>query len=90
MSLIDIADKLHEPIQKINTVERLSRNLLNPVPDTVSNNYLNTIQKWVPSEAVIHIDDSDIVKPNGYKFEHLCSVMDGSESSFTKNIYKNG
>lgn len=88
--LTDIADKLHEPIKKVNTVERLSRNLLNPVPDTVSNNYFNMIRKWVPDEAVIHLDDSDIVKPSGYKFEHLCRVRDGSESSTTKNVYKNG
>ena len=88
--LTDIADKLHEPIKKVNTVERLSKNLLKPVPDTVSDNYFNIIKKWVPEEPVIHLDDSDIVKPNGYKFEDLCRVRDGSESSSTKNIYKNG
>lgn len=88
--LTDIADKLHEPIKKINTVERLSRNLQNSIPNIVSDNYLNMIKRWVPKEPVIHLDDSDIVKPSGNKFEDLCRVRDGSESSSTKNIYKNG
>lgn len=88
--LTDIADKLHEPIKKVNTVERLSRNLLKPIPNDVSNNYFNMIRKWVPKEPVIHLDDTDIAKPHGYKFEDLCRVRDGSESTSTKNIYKNG
>ncbi|HSH35584.1 transposase [Schnuerera sp.] len=88
--LTDIADKLHEPIKKVNTVERLSKNLLKPIPNDVSNNYLNMVKKWTPKEPVIYLDDSDIIKPSGYKFEDLCRVRDGSESSSTKNIYKNG
>lgn len=88
--LTDIADKLHEPIKKVNTVERLSNNLLKSVPDTLSDNYLNVIKRWLPKEPVIHLDDSDIVKPNGRKFEDLCRVRDGSESTATKNIFKNG
>ncbi|RRD88890.1 transposase, partial [Clostridiales bacterium COT073_COT-073] len=39
---------------------------------------------------VIHIDDSDVVKPDGYKFEALGIVRDGSESTSTKNVYKKG
>ncbi len=35
-----------------------------------------------------HIDDSDVVKPEGYKFESLGWVRDGSESTATKNVYK--
>ncbi len=63
--LTDIADKLHEPIKKVNTVECLSKNLLKPVPNTLSDNYLNMIKRWLPKDPVIHLDDSDIVKPNG-------------------------
>lgn len=44
----------------------------------------------VPSHPVIHIDDSDVVKPDGYKFEALGWVRDGSESTSTKNVYKKG
>ncbi len=48
------------------------------------------MKKWVPDEPVIHIDDSDIVKPKGHKFEALGIVRDGSESTSTKNVYKKG
>ena len=44
----------------------------------------------VPSDPVIHIDDSDVVKPDGYKFESLGIVRDGSESTSAKSIYKKG
>lgn len=47
-------------------------------------------KKWVPAEPVIHIDDSDVVKPDGYKFESLGIVKDGSESTSSKNVYKKG
>lgn len=52
--------------------------------------YIQTIRKWVPYEPVIHIDDSDIVKPDGYKFEALGLVRDGSKSTNTKNVYEKG
>lgn len=88
--LTDITDTLHEPIKKVNTVERLSRNLLKDIPSNILDNYLNMIKEWVPDEPVIHLDDSDIVKPHGYKFQDLCRVRDGSESTSTKSIFKNG
>lgn len=44
----------------------------------------------MPSEPVIHIDDSDVVKPNGYKFESLEIVRGGSKSTSSKNVYKKG
>ncbi len=48
------------------------------------------IKKWVPADPVIHIDDSDVVKPDGYKFEALGIVRDGSESTSVKNVFKKG
>ncbi|MFA9465708.1 MAG: hypothetical protein ACERKN_15620 [Velocimicrobium sp.] len=42
------------------------------------------------SSKKINIDDSDVVKPDGYKFEALGIVRDGSESTSTKNVYKKG
>ena len=48
------------------------------------------VKKWIPSEPVIHIDDSDVVKPDEYKFESLGIVRDGSESSSAKNVYQKG
>lgn len=39
---------------------------------------------------MIHIDDSDVVKPDAYKFEDMGIVRDGSESTATKSVYKKG
>lgn len=88
--LTDIADQLHEPSRKINIVDRLSHHLANGVPWVALRAYLTHIKKWCPAQPVIHIDDSDVVKPDGYKFESLGLVRDGSESTLTKNVYKKG
>ena len=52
--------------------------------------YLSIIRKWILPEPVIHIDDSDVVKPDGYKFEAFGIVRDGSQSTDTKSVYKKG
>ena len=88
--LTDIVDQLHEDSKKVNSVERLTRHLNKGVPVKALKLYLNTICKWVPSEPVIHIDDSDVVKPDGYKFEALGMVRDGSKSTDTKTVYQKG
>ena len=88
--LTDIVDQLHERSQKINSVDRLSRHLSKGTPKDALNAYLDNIKKWCPAHPVIHIDDSDVVKPDGYKFESLGRVRDGSESTAAKNVYKKG
>ena len=88
--LTDIVDQLHEPSKKINIADRLSRHLSKGTPTTALNSYLTHIKKWCPAQPVIHIDDSDIVKPDGYKFESLGWVRDGSKSINTKNVYQKG
>ena len=88
--LTDVVDQLHESSKKINIVDRLSRHLEKGTPGKAVASYLHTIKKWVPDEPVIHFDDSDVVKPDGYKFEALGIVRDGSESTSTKNVYKKG
>ena len=88
--LTDIVDQLHETSKKVNSVERLTRHLNKGTPVKALNSYLSVIRKWIPGEPVIHIDDSDIVKPDGYKFEALGIVRDGSRSTDTKNIYEKG
>ena len=88
--LTDIIEQLHENTKKINSVERLSRHLEKGISQKATVSYLQTIKKWVPDEPVIHIDDSDVTKPDGYKFEALGIVRDGSESTSTKNVYKKG
>ena len=88
--LTDIVDQLHEPSRKINIVDRLSRHLAKGIPRDALISYLLQIKKWCPNHPVIHIDDSDVIKPDGYKFEALGWVRDGSESTATKNVYKKG
>lgn len=69
--LTDIVDQLHEPSKKINTVDRLSRHLAKGTPREALKAYLTQVKKWCPAQPVVHIDDSDVVKPDGYKFESL-------------------
>lgn len=88
--LTDVVDQLHESSKKVNSVERLTRHLNKGTPAKALNSYLSMIRKWVPDEPVVHIDDSDIVKPDGYKFEALGIVRDGSKSTDTKNVYEKG
>lgn len=88
--LTDVVDQLHEDSKKINTVDRLSRHLNKGIPAQAAISYLQQVKKLVPSDPVIHIDDSDVVKPDGYKFESLGIVRDGSESTSTKGVYKKG
>lgn len=75
---------------KINSVERLTRHLNKGTSSKALKAYRSLIRKWIPDEPVIHIDDSDIVKPDGYKFEALGTVRDGSKSTTTKNVYEKG
>ena len=88
--LTDVADQLHEDSKKINTVERLTRHLSNGTPIPALRSYLSLIRKWVPDDPVIYIDDSDVVKPDGFQFEALGIVRDGSKSSQEKNVYEKG
>ena len=88
--LTDVVDQLHESSKKVNIVDRLSRHLDKGTPAPAAASYLQQVKRMVPAEPVIHIDDSDVVKPNGYKFEALGIVRDGSESTATKSVYKKG
>ena len=88
--LTDIVDQLHEPSKKINVVDRLSRHLAEGTSQDALHSYLTLVKKWCPNQPVIHIDDSDIVKPDGYKFESLGRVRDGSESTNKKSVYQKG
>lgn len=88
--LTDIVDQLHEDSKKVNSVERLTRHLRKGVPRKALKSYLATIRKWIPSEPIIYIDDSDVVKPDGYKFEALGLVRDGSKCTAKKTVYEKG
>lgn len=88
--LTDITDQLHEDTKKINTVDRLSKHLAQGTPAVAAAAYLHAVKNMTSPEPVIHMDDSDVVKPDGHKFESLGIVRDGSESTSTKNVYKKG
>ena len=88
--LTDIVDQLHEKTKKVNAVERLTKHLNKGIPADQLIAYLKYIKTLVPNEPIIHIDDSDVVKPDGYKFENLGYVRDGSKSSDTKTVYSKG
>lgn len=88
--LSSVAQALQEDTKKINTVERLSRNLREPIPEAVNDNYLNEVKKYLPEDPVVHVDNSDVVKPNGKAFEGLCKVRDGSKSTEKKAVMGNG
>ena len=88
--LTDISGQLHETVHKANTVKRLSNHLSTGIPASAAASYLHTVKRLVPSNPVILIDESDIVKPDGKQFEALGIVRDGSESTQTKSIYKKG
>ena len=84
--LTDIVDQLHEQTKKINSVERLTRHLNKGTDPNALRSYLLQIRKLVPDQPVIHIDDSDIIKPDGIKFVSLDLVRDGSKSTFSKTV----
>jgi len=88
--LSEIAQALQEDTQKINTVERLARNLNAEIPKAVQDNYTNVVQQYLPDNIVIHIDNSDVIKPCGRVFEGISRVRDGSKSTASKTVTGNG
>ena len=88
--LTDIVDQLHEPAKKVNSVERLTRHLDRGISEPLLNSYLATVSKWIPENPIVFIDDSDVIKPDGVKFEDLGTVRDGSKSTTTKSVYEKG
>ena len=88
--LSKIAQSLQEDTQKINTIERLARHLSVEVPEAVYDNYMNIVEHYLPDNIVIHLDNSDVVKPCGWAFEGLSRVRDGSKSTASKTVMGNG
>ena len=88
--LTDIVDQLHENSKKVNSVERLTRHLNKGIPKDAQKSYLAFVRTMVSNHPIIHIDDSDVIKPEGRKFEALGLVRDGSKSTNTKTVYEKG
>lgn len=76
--LTEISRSLKEDNYTKNTVDRLSRHLESGKNIMLERNYKDLIKDMLPLEPVILVDDTDIQKPTGKKFEALGHVRDGS------------
>ena len=76
--LKDMATALNEHIQIKNTIDRLSQNLQRQLSPQIQKNYIQRITKVLGNNPVILVDDTDVIKPHGEKFEALGKVRDGS------------
>jgi len=85
--LSDIADVLKEDILKDNTIERLSNHLSNGLPKGMRINYAKTVYTDIPKDPIILLDDTEVIKPYGKKFEALGRVRDGSSK---EGLWENG
>lgn len=85
--LSSIAEALQEKTKKANTIDRLSNNLAFELPININANYINLAMDALGNNPVFLIDDSDIIKPLGKKFQDLGIVRDGSSQS---KSYKKG
>lgn len=85
--LTDIVEQLHEDTKRFNSVERLTRYLNKGTSPVTLKSQFTTVCKWTPKETVIHIDDSDVIKPDGYKFKALGLVRNGSKRTASKTVY---
>lgn len=81
--LSSIAGALDENIKKTYTIDRLSDNLANDLSSSIDKNYCNLAMDSLGKNPVFLIDDSDIIKPLGEKFEDLGIVRDGSSKNKT-------
>lgn len=79
--LSDISRKLREKIELDNTIERLSKHLINDIEgkSTLEQNYFKFVRGMIPEKPIVNFDNSDIVKPYGKKFEYLDIVIDASD-----------
>lgn len=84
--LSSIADALNEKSKKIHIIDRLSDNLAIELSETIDKNYANLVMDSLGEMPVFLVDDSDVIKPLGKKFEDLGIVRDGSSKN--KNYEK--
>lgn len=76
--LSSIAGALDEKTKKAYVIDRLSDNLSNDLSSSIDENYCNLAMDSLGENPTFLIDDSDIIKPLGEKFEDLGIVRDGS------------
>ena len=76
--LSSISSALNENVKKINTIDRLSCNLNSSLASSIDDNYCNLVMDSFGNNPVFLLDDSDVIKPKGSKFQDLGIVRDGS------------
>ena len=76
--LSSIAGALDEKTKKAYTIDRLSDNLSKDISPSVEENYIQLAMDNLKENPVFIVDDSDVTKPLGSKFEDLGIVRDGS------------
>mgnify|MGYP002734789653 CR=1 FL=1 len=81
--LSNIAEALNENTKKAYTIDRLSDNLATDLNPSIEENYCNLVMDSLGDTPVFLVDDSDIIKPLGNKFEDLGIVRDGSSKNKT-------
>lgn len=79
--LSSISEQLNEKTKKLNTIDRLSSNLSKDLSNSIDENYSNLVIDSLGNNPVFLVDDSDIIKPLGEKFENLGLVRDGSSKN---------
>lgn len=84
--LSSISEHLNEKTKKLNTIDRLSNNLSKDLSPSIDENYSNIAMDSLGDTPVFLVDDSDIIKPLGEKFQDLGIVRDGSSKN--KNYEK--
>lgn len=78
-----IGTALNEPINIKNTIDRLSQNLQRPLSAGTQKNYTKRMVNALGKQPIILVDDTDVIKPHGKKFEALGKVRDGSSKKNT-------
>ena len=81
--LSSISEALNEKTKKAYVIDRLSDKLSCELDDNIDKNYCNTVIDSSGESPVFIIDDSDVVKLLGSKFEDLGIVRDGSSKNKT-------
>lgn len=88
--LTDIAEHLHEPIKKINTVDQLSKHIQKGVPKTALCNYLS----FIKIEALSQVRDGSVststkkVYHKGYFITEATVLTNNQQPvSFFSNVY---
>ena len=81
--LSSISEALNEKTKNAYVIDRLRDTLSCELADNIDKNYCNTVIDSSGESPVFIIDDSDVVKLLGSKFEDLGIVRDGSSKNKT-------